>query len=158
MKTRVLTGLALLLVPLACRRPSPAPDPVSTLGTYDYFVSAPRHEVRGVIRVQPDTVIVQPNEGYCRPSFSPTSFETVQFDCDGVEDFDTFKLYIDRRRPAQMSKWSATSKVQRERTICLQYVTNSQGQRTCTQYGKELYDEVVLHSGGVRTRLQVVEP
>ena len=153
---RLLLTLA-LLIEVACVKSSPAPDPASTLGTYDYFINGPRREVRGVIRVQPDTVIVLPQEGYCRPSFSLKSFETVQFDCDGIDDFETFKLYIDRRRPAQMSKWMATSIVQRERTVCTQYTTTSQGQRVCAQYGKEYYDEVVHHSGAVRTRLQVVE-
>ena len=152
--TRLRIALAALLLQIACRGSGATPAPLPRFGTFDFTARTPLLEVRGSMVVLPDTVIVQPEGGNCRPPASPNPLQTIRYECYGIGQFETFGLSIDRRNPALYSRWTGTYKEQRQRTVCIQYETNAAGQQVCLRSIVEYFDELVSRSGTLRALAQ----
>ncbi|MEP7347389.1 MAG: hypothetical protein ABI877_19110, partial [Gemmatimonadaceae bacterium] len=57
-----------------------------------------------------------------------------------------------RRKPVQLSKWSASRRVQAQRRVCSQYTTNSLGERVCAGYSMEAYEATERSDGVLRVK------
>jgi len=150
----VATMVALALA--SCRSGSGGSRPPADLqiGTFDYVAHLSRYEMRGVMVVLPDTILVQPEGESCQPVMGPADAQNIRYECVGTADFDNVILRIDRRNPVQWSKWSATVSVRRSRQVCDEYRTNAQGQRVCVRYRTEFYTEKVRQSGPLTVRIR----
>ncbi len=109
-------------------------------GTYDYVANIPGgQQVRGVMRFMGDTVLVEPVSEYCRPSLGATSQQAIRYECNGIGTFEQLQLWIDRRNPVQLSRWSATFRVQKRREVCVRYEVRA-GRQVCVETSTETYE------------------
>jgi hypothetical protein len=131
---------------------SPRTTPDDRLGAYDYRANVGRFELRGVIVVLEDTVMLRPATEYCEPVMGPSDLMSFRFRCVGSQDFESVVLRIDRRNPAMASKWVATFIERRRRTVCARYGINERGQTVCVETRIEYYDAKTTQSGPLRTR------
>jgi hypothetical protein len=115
-------------------------------GTYEYVANLPGLQVRGTMRVQGDTVLVDPVSDYCRPSIGAPDPMSIRYTCVGSGSYEQILLAIDRRHPAQMSKWTARYRVQRRREVCVQYAYRD-GRQVCVQTTTETYETTESRSG-----------
>jgi len=120
-------------------------------GVYDYVANLPGQQVRGQMRVTGDTVIVEPMADYCRPTVGVPDPLAFHYSCNGPGSFESIQLRIDRRNPAQLSKWSARYRVQRQREVCVRYETRG-GQQVCVQTQRETYETIESRSGTLQVR------
>jgi hypothetical protein len=127
-----------------------APATATPEGRYDFIASLPRGEVRGAIFILPDTILVQPENGFCLVSMSAPDQRSIRYDCPGVGDMDSLNLRLDRHNPRAFSKWYAVTKVLRQRQVCVRYVVNDRGQRVCAEVRTETVEEKVRYNGALR--------
>ena len=120
-------------------------------GVYDYVANLPGQSVRGKLRVIGDTVTVEPMADYCRPTVRTPDPLAIHYSCNGPGSFESIQLRIDRRNPVQLSKWSATYRVQRQREVCVRYETRG-GQQVCVQTQRESYETQESRSGTLQVR------
>ena len=157
---RTLPGLLAFL--LACASSSRTTETSTTTavaattggsieGVYDYVANLPGQQVRGQMRVTGDTVIVEPMADYCRPTVGVPDPLAFHYSCNGPGSFESIQLRIDRRNPAQLSKWSARYRVQRQREVCVRYETRG-GQQVCVQTQRETYETQESRSGTLQVR------
>ncbi len=114
-------------------------------GTYDYFANLPGQQVRGMLRVIGDTVLVEPVAEYCRPVTTPDPIY-IRYTCTGSGSIEGILLRIDRRNPVQLSKWTAGFRVRRQRQVCVSYEVQA-GRRVCVQTSTESYETIESRSG-----------
>jgi hypothetical protein len=131
-------------------RPAAERVPIAREGRYEFIASLPRGEVRGILIVLPDTMFVQPENGFCQLSMSAPDQRSIRYDCPGLGDVDSLNLRLDRSNPRAFSKWFAVTKVQRQRQTCVRYQTNDKGQRICVEVRTETVEERVRQSGALR--------
>jgi hypothetical protein len=154
MQACLVAHTALLLA--ACHHNSaPALDGVGREGQFDYLANIGHYEMRGVLFVLPDTILVKPNNEFCQLPRETPSQETMRYECVGIQDYDHVLLRIDRRSPLTSSKWTAYYTVRRQRTVCSQYTVNSRGQRVCVAYRTETYEEPQTLTGVLRVRVRL---
>lgn len=123
-------------------------------GTYEYVANIPGgQQVRGVLRVVGDTMLVVPVSEYCRPSMGAAAQQYIRYTCTGQGSFEALELALDRRNPEQFSKWSATFRVQKQREVCVQYAIRA-GQQVCVQTSIETYETTESRSGSLQVRRQ----
>jgi hypothetical protein len=120
-------------------------------GIYDYVANISGQQVQGKLRVLGDTIIVEPHSDYCRPVVGAPSPLSIRYTCNGPGSFESLLLTLDRRNPAQFSKWSASFRVRKQRQICTQYAVRD-GQQVCVQYGMETYEVTESRSGTLQVR------
>jgi hypothetical protein len=132
-------------------REGPASAAVPAEGTYDYIANLPGQQVRGKLRVIGDTVLVEPESDYCRPTVGTPDALRIQYTCNGPGSFEQIRLFIDRRSPAQLSKWSATFRVQRRRDVCVRYAIQN-GRQVCVETRTETYETTESRSGTLQVR------
>jgi hypothetical protein len=120
-------------------------------GNYEYFASLPGQQVRGRLRVIADTIVVDPAADYCRPVVGTPDPLVIRYTCNGPGRFESLSLTLDRRNPAQFSKWSATFRVQRSREVCVQYATQG-GRQVCVRTQTEQYETTESSSGSLQVR------
>lgn len=120
-------------------------------GVYDYVANLPGQQVRGRMRVIGDTVTIDPMADYCRPTVGVPDPLALRYTCNGPGNFESIQLRIDRRNPAQLSKWSASYKVQRRREVCTQYAVRD-GRQVCVQTATEMYETTESRSGTLQVR------
>jgi len=125
------------------------PGPVE--GTYEYFASIPGQQVRGSLRVVADTIMVDPDADYCRPVIGTPDPLVIRYTCSGSGRFESLLLALDRRNPAQFSKWTATFRVQRRREVCAQYAVQN-GRQVCVRTQTETYETTESRSGTLQVR------
>ncbi len=131
--------------------PSTAAAPaIPAEGSYEYLVALPTTQVRGRLEILPDTAIVIPQSDYCRPLAAGASLH-VTYTCQGTGPFETLTLRIDRRNPLQLSKWSASFKVQKRRDVCRRYEVRS-GRQVCAEMATETYEATESRSGNLQVR------
>ena len=152
---RVLVAFACAAV-AACAssgsaREAGAPASAAVEGRYDYIANLPGQQVRGTMLVLADTIIVEPQTEYCRPAVGAPDPLRIFYTCLGPGSFEQIRLSIDRRSPVQLSKWSATYRVQRQREICTQYVTRD-GRQVCVATRPEFYETTESRSGSLQVR------
>lgn len=123
-------------------------------GQFDYVANIGRYEMRGVLYVLPDTILVKPNNEFCQLPRETSSQETMRYECVGIQDYDHVTLRIDRRSPLTSSKWTAYYTVRRQRSVCVQYAVNARGQRVCVEYRTETYEEPHTDTGVLRVRVR----
>jgi hypothetical protein len=121
-------------------------------GTYDYVAMLPGQQVQGQLRVLGDTIIIIPNNDYCRPFQGPPSPLVIRYTCNGPGSFESLSLTLDRRNPVQFSKWAASYRVQKQRQVCRRYVTQPDGRQTCAEWGSEPYEATESRSGSLQVR------
>jgi hypothetical protein len=114
------------------------------LGDYQYTASVPGMPLQGKLVALTDTILIIPDDGYCRPvSGSQQSFRYV---CDGAGRLAGFSLTLDRWNPVQFSKWGASVRVQKSRRVCAVYELRS-GQQVCVRFTTEYYEVTESTSG-----------
>ena len=121
-------------------------------GTYDYIANIPGQQVRGKLRVLGDTILVDPQNDYCRPVVGTPSPLSIRYSCNGPGSFESLGLTLDRRNPTQFSKWSASFRVRKQRQVCTRYVVQPDGRQVCAEYGTETYEDVESRSGTLQVR------
>ena len=120
-------------------------------GVYDYTANLPGQTVRGKLRIIGDTITVDPMTDYCRPTVRSPDPLAFHYSCNGPGSFESIELRIDRRNPVQLSKWSATYRVQRQREVCMRYETQA-GRQVCVQTKQETYETDESRSGTLQVR------
>ncbi|HEX6943798.1 MAG TPA: hypothetical protein VF128_12785 [Gemmatimonadaceae bacterium] len=120
-------------------------------GDYDYVANLPGQQVRGRMRVVGDTVLVDPVADYCRPTVGVPDPLAIRYTCNGPGNIESVELRIDRRNPAQLSKWTAAYRVQRRREVCTQYAIRD-GRQVCVQMNTETYETIESRSGTLQVR------
>ena len=120
-------------------------------GTYDYTATLPGQQVTGKLRVLGDTIIVMPTNDYCQPVVETPSPLVIRYTCNGPGRYESMTLTLDRRNPAQFSKWAARFRVQKQRQVCVRYEMRN-GQQVCAQTGYEPYEAVESRSGTLQVR------
>ena len=123
----------------------------SNEGVYDYVANLPGQQVRGTLRVTGDTVTIDPMADYCRPTVGVPDPLAIRYTCNGPGNIESIQLRIDRRNPAQLSKWSAAYRVQRRREVCTQYAVRD-GRQVCVQTSTETYETTESRSGTLQVR------
>ncbi len=132
-------------------REATVPAPAPAEGTYDYIANLPGQQVRGKMQFVGDTVLVEPIADYCRPTVRSPDPLAIHYTCNGPGSFEQIQLRIDRRSPVQLSKWSATYRVQRQREVCTQYAVRN-GQQVCVETRTETYETTESRSGNLQVR------
>ena len=103
------------------------------------------------MRVIGDTIIVDPMADYCRPAAGVPDALAILYSCTGSGNVESVQLRIDRRNPAQLSKWTARYRVQRRREVCTQYAVRD-GRQVCVQMTTETYETIEPRSGTLQLR------
>lgn len=150
-----ITALGLVLVgAFACRtQPGRAAAATSVReGVFDYWANAQRYELRGIVRLTADTVVLEPRDGTCRPAIAPRDRQFALYECAGPPELGQLELRIDRQNPQLASKWRATFKVQRQRVVCAKDAVTEDGQRICMKSETENYEETMTLTGPLRIR------
>jgi hypothetical protein len=154
----LIPRVILLAVPLlaacggsAASRPETAAPSGRVEGTYEYMATLPTQQVRGTLRVTADTILVDPVSDYCRLVMGPPDPLYIKYTCQGTGTYEQIQLTIDRRNPTQLSKWSATFRVQRRREVCVQYAMRD-GRQVCVQMSTETYETTETRSGNLQIR------
>jgi hypothetical protein len=143
------------VVTSGCSRPHPETAPARSSGAYDYILNLPGHESYGVLAVLRDSILVQPNEGFC--SGQPVrGMETVVFNCVGIGRFSSVTLYLSRANVILGSTWTAIEPGQRQERYCVEYQTLPSGQTRCVRYEIRVVDVAVRHSGRLLVRPRIV--
>jgi hypothetical protein len=152
---RLLNVLALPTLAACASSGSQPPVTAASSGTsegnYEYMANLPSMQVRGTLRIVGDTVLVEPVSDYCRPTVAPPDPFAIKYTCSGTGTYEQIQLTIDRRNPAQLSKWHATLRVQRSREVCTQYAVRD-GRRVCVQTTTETYETNETRSGNLQVR------
>jgi hypothetical protein len=120
-------------------------------GTYDYIANLPGQQVRGRMRFVGDTVLVEPVADYCRPTVGSPDPLRFRYTCNGPGSFEQLQLSIDRRSPVQLSKWSASFRVQKRREVCVRYAIQN-GRQVCVETSTETYEATETRSGTLQVR------
>lgn len=120
-------------------------------GTYEYTAILPGQQVQGQLRVLGDTIIVIPNNDYCRPVVGPPSPLVIRYTCNGPGRFESLSLTLDRRNPVQFSKWAASYRVQKQRQVCKRTAIQN-GREVCVETGYETYEDTESRSGTLQVR------
>ena len=128
-------------------------DPSVREGVFDYWADAQRYELRGLVRLTADTVVLEPRNGTCRPVIAPPDRGIARYDCSGgPSELGQLELHIDRQNPQLSSRWRSTFKVQKQRLICAKDAASDDGQRICMRYENQTYEETVTLTGRLRIR------
>jgi hypothetical protein len=151
------SALAALLLAACHRGSAPTADALARVGTFDYVANIGRYEMRGVLFVLPDTILVKPGNEFCQLPREAPSQETMRYECVGIQDYDHVLLRIDRHSPLTASKWTAYYTVRRQRTVCAQYTVDTRGRTVCVQYRTETYEEPHTLTGMLRLRVRPAE-
>jgi hypothetical protein len=130
-------------------------SPNASLGAFDYRATIGRYELRGIMFVLPDTIIIKPEEQYCEPRMGPADQQVIRYDCRGTQDLESVVFEINRRNPQLDSHWMATLTERKTRSVCVRYTINANGQQVCAQYRTEGYDARSRQSGVIRTKRTV---
>jgi hypothetical protein len=151
-----LTAMFACAASVACAsasgtREAPASAEAPAEGVYDYIANLPGQPVRGKMQVIGDTVIVDPQSDYCRPAVGTPDPLRIRYTCNGPGSYEQIQLFFDRRSPVQLSKWSATFRVQRRREVCMQYAIRD-GRQVCVQMSTETYETTESRSGTLLVR------
>ena len=120
-------------------------------GEYDYVANLPGQQIRGRMRVVADTVLIDPVSDYCRPATGVPDPLSIRYTCTGTGNLESINLSIDRRNPAQLSKWTARYRVERRREVCTQYAIRD-GRQVCVQTSTETYETIESRSGTLQVR------
>ncbi len=139
---------------IACRVGAGGPQSATSVreGVFDYWAEAQRYELRGIVRMTADTVVLEPQTGSCRPAIAPPDRLFARYECAGPSELGRLELRIDRRNPQLSSRWQATLRVQKQRQICAQDAATDAGQRICMRYETQDYEETVTLTGPLRIR------
>jgi hypothetical protein len=151
-RTEFLLALAVGITACHGGKGGSASAPGPQIGTYDYRARIGTYEMRGVMIVLGDTVLVRPESEYCQPVYGMPDQLNFRFECAGTADFEKVFLRIDRRNPVMASKWSATYTTPRQRQVCVRYATDARGRRVCVEFRVETYTERTTQSGVLSVR------
>lgn len=130
---------------------TPVTSAVPVEGTYEYIANLPGQQVRGKMHFVGDTIVVEPVADYCRPTVRSPDPLAIHYTCNGPGSFEQIQLRIDRRSPVQLSKWSASYRVQRQREVCTQYAVRD-GRQVCVQTRTEMYETTDSRTGNLQVR------
>jgi hypothetical protein len=130
-----------------------APAPLR--GAFEYVANLPGLRLSGLIAVTSDTIIIEPNEVNCRPLVGRyTSSTTMMYLCDAVGRYDAVTFALDRRNVMQWSRWYSSERVTRQRRVCAQFTVTPSGQRVCSRFQMETYEESLGRSGALEVRFR----
>lgn len=141
------------LAACASRSGSPATQPPTgpIEGNYQYIANLPGQQVRGLLRVLADTMVIVPLADYCQPVMGTPDPIVLRYTCNGTGKFEQLTLTLDRRNPAQFSKWSASLAVRKQREVCTRYAMQD-GRQVCVQTKTEQYETTESRSGNLQVR------
>lgn len=134
-----MAGVASLI---ACGGGRQTPTPTPSIGSFDFLVRAARGEVRGVVHVLRDTVLVEVEYGFCHRVFGQGDARYIRYACE-VRNYNAFGIIIDRRDMSLGSTWSVSFSVSRTRQVCVDRDMSGKCLRTVTQP----YEDI-QHQGG----------
>lgn len=146
--------LAATFAAAACRGSSGAaqafpsadvPAATEPRGAYEYTANLPGHQLKGVIAVLADTIILEAGTGLCKAVPETVNPRGVLYECFSVGRYDRVTFWIDRFSTQQW-RWTATERVVRNRRVCGAYEVRG-GQRVCIREENETYEVQVPHSG-----------
>jgi hypothetical protein len=152
---------ALAGVSSSCKAAPPAPAPSPLAGTFDFAAYTPRGEIRGVLRIRADTITVEfaLAHGSCQEQpLQPNPLMEFRYQCADIGDWRAFTLAVDRRRGLLGSRWSGSYQVEGWREVCVEYITDAQGQRVCVRTERERYETTEYGSGVVNLRPRASAP
>jgi hypothetical protein len=144
-RTRIAGCVVVLIgISVGCSSRQTTPESAARpMGVFEYVAQS--NDLRGTITIRSDTMLIDPDVGYCEPARQP-NFEAVQYRCTGHK-YEPVHIWLDRRNPLRSSRWSGRVTVQRQRQVCVQEGRNQQGQRVCLRYGTESYETVSTVGG-----------
>lgn len=149
---RVIAGIVVLAACGGSRAAPPSREPSEPIeGNYEYIASIPGQQVRGLLRVLGDTILVEPFADYCQPATGNPDPIAIRYTCNGPGRFEQLNLRLDRRNPMQFSRWSATIRVTKRREVCSQYAIRD-GRQVCVQTTTETYETNESSSGNLQVR------
>jgi hypothetical protein len=121
--------------------------PDSQLGSYRYLQvvpnTSPNKTLDGRIIVERDTLTVEDNSGLCRYDRN-SGILSIVYHCGDV----TYRF--DRRDPINRADFGVTTTVYTTVTKCLDYTTNSNGQRVCARTGPVTEERRVGRTGRLK--------
>jgi hypothetical protein len=120
-------------------------------GDYEYVANIPGQQVLGRLRIVGDTMLVDPNNDYCRPVIGAPDPMYIRYTCNGPSSFEQLVLTLDRRNPVQFSRWSGTIRVRKQREVCVRYEIQ-QGRQVCVLTQMEPYETTESRSGRLQIR------
>ena len=120
-------------------------------GNYEYQANLPGQLVKGTLRVLGDTMLVEQTADYCLPVQGSRDPLAIWYSCKGGGRFEQLTLRLDRRNPAQFSKWSASFRVQKRRQVCAEYAIQ-QGRQVCVRQTTETYEDTESSRGNLQVR------
>jgi hypothetical protein len=149
-------GTRLLFVATAATLAACQPAPQSATpaaparGTYtfeEHLTGEPtvtQTTLTGEIRLLRDTVLLYTQNGSCRlvpPSVPNVEHTYLSFDCSG------FWVSVDPRDPLNRSRYSMTTSVMRNKTVCIAWGVDAKGNPICIQTGIQSVPSSVTRSG-----------
>ncbi len=144
---------------LAACQPAPqAATPAAPVeGTYTFaedLAGQPRltgTAITGEIRLLRDTVLLYTQNGSCRlvpPSVPNVEHYYLNFDCSG------FSVAVDSRDPLSRSRYSMTTTVMQNKTVCIAWGVDAKGNPICIQTGIQSVPASVTRSGYLHFHLK----
>jgi hypothetical protein len=119
-------------------------------GQYRFEASLDRGVIRGTMTVTADTILLDPETESCRPALGPSDLTAIKYECIGTSNYDNLVFRLDRHSPATRSSWSATTTVRKQRNVCVEYRVDDKGQRVCSRYETQSYDDTQRVGGALR--------
>lgn len=139
--------LAAVLDACASSPPRTLSFPDSQLGRYRYLQvvpsTSPQKTLEGTIIIERDTLTVEDNSGLCRYDRNSGSVAIV-YHCGDV----TYRF--DRKDPINRADYGVTMLTYVAVTRCVQYTTNSEGQRVCSRTDQSTEERRVGRSGRLK--------
>lgn len=103
---------------------------------------------RGVLVVTEDTIVPRPADGECRPAPGASGRTHIVYEC-GTAGVTGILLAFDRGNPLRRSTWGLATRVRKTRSICTEWRTWENGNRSCTRTEPEEYFESERLQGAV---------
>jgi hypothetical protein len=124
---------------------------VDTGKHFRFDIPVSRQPLTVSITVTADSILLEPDRDMCKPAMSVPDLRYIRYECLG-NDYDLLMISLDRHAPAAHSNWSATTKVTKQRRVCVEYRVDARGVRVCARYTNESYEETVRTGGVLRAR------
>lgn len=130
---------------------SAAEAPSQPAGAYEYTAHLPGgHQLKGVVAVLRDTIILEPATGQCRPARGAANPEGVLYECSADGRYERVTFWVDKYS-TQRWRWTASERVTVSRRVCVVYDTRF-GRRVCVREETRIEEVSVPHRGALEVR------
>jgi hypothetical protein len=144
---------AMPMVIVACRSAPPARKLTERpTGSFEYVANVPGTTIRGTLFVREDTIVIDIQNGRCRPNPGDPAkvSRTIVYDCSTASPAAAVRFSLDRDQPTRLSRVSATVQVARRRSVCGEWASTQSGGKYCVRYITETYFESETRRGSLR--------